>query len=883
MRIIPKKIKVKNTVWKCYSMKDIIVALIVFALIFICITAGKWIPAVILGLLAVVMFMPTQDGIFYTMIFENVRFIFAKKEYTKTASKEKERVESLFGLKEIKENGLIEYNTGFHGRVIKIGQKNFGIEDVVQQNIDIEYLANALKLLDGTQSADIVKIDRPVNLDQFSSDLFEKLTAVKDSFENEGIKRIKQDILKERIDAIDGMNNVRKQYISDYYIVLYGRNELDLENLAINVAGEIGKCGINTKLLGKTETAVFLKYSFSRNFDERKIAEIPDDKLVDWIMPDKVEFKSNKYTMDGTDASVFTIADYPLRVKNAWGADLFNIPNTKVVMHLKPVDKFKAIRRIDKCIGEMETKQILSEKASESNSAETHRESLNALLDSLQTENESLLDVTLTITAYNYLKDDNFKKSARRAMLTGNFKPSTLYGLQIEGFKTANISPTSTLSNYERGINSSSLAAVFPFVRTFVMDEGGVMLGENKSNHYPFIFNIWKRGNLYQNSNAMIIGKSGSGKSFFLKSLILNEWANGTRVVVLDPEAEYLALTRNLQGNIIDVGNAKEGRINPFHIYKILTEDGTPADPVVTFNTHLKMLESFFKIVLVGASPDVIELINNLIVETYERKGITEQTDCTGLNAEDFPLFTDLLETLKAKDKSDMDALTLRDMRTAELYLQKFVSGRYSDIWNGYSTLETNANLIDFNFQSLFANKNNIVANAQMLLVFRFIEQEVINARERNRSGKILHTMIIADEAHLFIDAKFPIALDFFFSMSKRIRKYGGSFIPATQNIADWNANEELRGKTTAIIKNSQYTFIFKLSAPDMKDVLDVYSAGDSFNDEEQRMIISAGTGQAFFIGSTELRTCVKIITGENATSLFEDSQTKKTKMEETN
>ena len=873
MRVIPKKIKVKNTVWKCYSMKDIIVALIVFAIIFVSITAGKWAIAVIMGLAAVVMFMPTQDGILYSILFENVRFIFAKKQYTKTASKEKERVESLFGLKDIKDNGLIDYNNGFHGRVIKIGQKNFGIEDVIQQNIDIEYIANALKLLDGTQSADIVKIDRPVTLDKFSGDLFEKLNAVKDSMEDESIQAIKRDILKERIDAIDKLNNVRKQYISDYYIVLYGRNELDLENLAVNVASEINKCGLNTKLLTRTETAVFLKYSFSRDFDEREIAEIEDERLVDWIVPDKVEFKANKYLMDKTEAAVFTVADYPLRVRNAWGADLFNIPNTKVVMHVKPVDKFKAIKRIDKCIGEMETKQILSEKASESNSAETHRESLNTLLDSLQTENESLLDVTLTVTAYNYLGDDNFKKSVRRAMLTGNFKPSMLYGLQIEGFKSANISPTSTLANYERGINSSSLAAVFPFVRTFVMDEGGVMLGENKSNHYPFIFNIWKRGNLYQNSNGMIIGKSGSGKSFFLKSLILNEWANGTRVVVLDPEAEYLALTRNLQGNIIDVGNAKEGRINPFHIYKILTEDGTPADSVVTFNTHLKMLESFFKIVLVGASSDVIELINNLVVETYERKGITELTDCTDFRAEDFPLFTDLLETLRAKDKTDMDALTLRDMRTAELYLQKFVSGRYSDIWNGYSTLETNANLIDFNFQSLFANKNNVVANAQMLLVFRFIEQEVINARERNRSGKILHTMIIADEAHLFIDAKFPIALDFFFSMSKRIRKYGGSFIPATQNIADWNANEELRGKTTAIIKNSQYTFIFKLSAPDMKDVLDVYSAGDSFNDEEQRMIISAGTGQAFFIGSTELRTCVKIITGENATALFEDDQ----------
>ena len=61
-----------------------------------------------------------------------------------------------------------------------------------------------------------------------------------------------------------------------------------------------------------------------------------------------------------------------------------------------------------------------------------------------------------------------------------------------------------------------------------------------------------------------------------------------------------------------------------------------------------------------------------------------------------------------------------------------------------------------------------------------------------------------------------------------------------------------------------------------MKDVLDVYSAGDSFNDEEQRMIISAVTGQAFFIGSTELRTCVRIITGENATALFDDSRNNK-------
>ena len=875
MRIIPKKIKVKNTVWKCYSMPDILVALVVFAIVFVAVTAGNWGLAIFMGFVAVIMFMPTSDGILYSMIFENIKFLITKKKYTKDAPKEKERIDTLVNLKSIKDNGLLEYTNGYYGRVIKLGQKNFGIEDIVQQNIDINYLANALKFLDGTQMADIVKIDRPVTLDGFSEELFDRLSALKDSIEPENIINIKRNILQERIDRIDKLNNIRKQYISDYYVVVYGRNELDLENITVNIASEINKCGLNTKILGRRDTAIFLKYSYSRNFDEREAWDIPDEQLLEWVIPKEVEFKSNQYTIDGTQASVLAVADYPLRVKNAWGSELFNIPNTKVVMHIKPVDKFKAIRRIDKVIGEMETKQILSEKASEANSAETHRETMHALLDSLQTENESLFDVTLTVTAYNYLADENYKKKVRRSMMTGNFKPSTLYGLQVEGFKSANISPTSTLSNYERGINSSSLAAVFPFVRIFVMDEGGVQLGENKSNGYPFISNLWKRGNLYQNSNGFIIGKSGSGKSYFLKNLILNEWANDTRVIILDPEAEYLALSRNLSGNVIDVGNAKEGRINPFHIYKVLTEDGNAADPVVTFNTHLKMLESFLKIVLVGASSDVVELINNLVIEAYERKGITETTDCTNLKAEDFPLFTDLLAVLQEKDKTTLDSLTLRDMRTAELYLQKFVNGRYSDIWNAPSTLSVDADIIDFNFQSLFANKNNVVANAQMLLVFRFIEQEVINARELNKNGHNLRTMIVADEAHLYIDPKFPIALDFFYSMSKRIRKYGGSFIPATQNIADWNANEELRGKTSAIIKNSQYTFIFKLSAPDMKDVLDVYKAGDSFNDDEQRMIISAVTGQAFFIGSTELRSNVRIVSGEYAQTLFDEQKKK--------
>ena len=91
-------------------MADVIVALIVFAIIFVAITSGAFAFAVIMGLLAVVMFMPTQDGIFYSCIFENIKFLFAKKVYTENADKQKERVDALLNLKDIKENGLIEYS-----------------------------------------------------------------------------------------------------------------------------------------------------------------------------------------------------------------------------------------------------------------------------------------------------------------------------------------------------------------------------------------------------------------------------------------------------------------------------------------------------------------------------------------------------------------------------------------------------------------------------------------------------------------------------------------------------------------------------------------------------------------------------------------------------
>ena len=64
MRMIPKKVNIKNTVWKCYSFPDILVALGILLIIFFAISAENWAFAIIMLIVAVVLFMPTQDGIF---------------------------------------------------------------------------------------------------------------------------------------------------------------------------------------------------------------------------------------------------------------------------------------------------------------------------------------------------------------------------------------------------------------------------------------------------------------------------------------------------------------------------------------------------------------------------------------------------------------------------------------------------------------------------------------------------------------------------------------------------------------------------------------------------------------------------------------------------
>lgn len=285
----------------------------------------------------------------------------------------------------------------------------------------------------------------------------------------------------------------------------------------------------------------------------------------------------------------------------------------------------------------------------------------------------------------------------------------------------------------------------------------------------------------------------------------------------------------------------------------------------------MQFLEQFYRLILPGINSDSLELLNKVTQELYENKGITAKTDLKTLQPQDYPIFDDLYALIENKLNNETDEYMRTCLKVLINYVSKFKSGgRNSNLWNGYTSFSPQENFIAFNFQKLLANKNDVTANAQMLLVLKWLENEVIKNRDYNLKYKTKRKLIVAiDECHLFIDEKYPIALDFMFQLAKRIRKYEGMLIIITQNVKDFAGTPEIARKSTAIINVSQYSLIFSLSPNDMTELCKLYENAGSINESEKNNIVHNRRGRAFLISSPKSRTNLDIVATEYIENLF--------------
>lgn len=910
MRIIPKKTNVKMEFFKGIDLLDVLVLAIggclaaalmlsdlPFHLFFFCVAI----------VLTVSMVMPLDDEKLYVSIYYGLKYLARYKLYGEQQEAEEETgrkkrrkkpaptVKDLTPFTGIK-GEFIEYGNDYSAVILEIPSVEFRFMTVAKQDALIDRMfSSVLRMLMMNESASLVKLDRPVIYDAYIQSEETKKQDLKEAYLNgllddeELTKRI--GIIEDRISMIKRFNTQDKIYIPFHYLVFYHKDREILKEQIENASRIFANNDMKCHQLKGAELAIFLKYNYRQNFDEREAYHLKPDQYLDWILPKQIRFTPRTVVYDDLITHNLKVSRYPTMVANAWGHKLFHMPGTRAVMMLKPMDRYKSVRKIDRAIEELQEQASHTAKASRLMELTTHVETLSEVLKRLQGDNETLFSVDIYLTAYDYAYTQEMeayrehkkekkaaqkrpfpklKKQIRQTLSEDGFRVNDMFMQQFEAYTSAMISANDALSNSAQGIHSSSVAAVFPFVYKHLMDKEGIYIGN--SGGIPAFVNFFQRDSERVNSNMVIIGKSGSGKSYATKTILSHLAAENSKIFILDPENEYQKMAENLGGKIIDVGTASQGRLNPFHIITSLTdEDAEEETDNNSLNVHLQFLEEFYRQILPGIDADALEYLNNITIRLYEEKGIDSNTDLSQLTAEDYPIFDDLYEKILSDFQSASGEYSKRNLRVLLNYISKFATGgRNSSLWNGEASIATNENFIVFNFQSLLANKNNMIANAQMLLVLKWLDNEIIKNRDYNLKYHANRKIIVViDEAHVFIDSKYPIALDFMFQLAKRIRKYNGMQIVITQNIKDFVGTEELARKSTAIINASQYSFIFPLSPNDMHDLVRLYEKAGTINESEQEDIVNNGRGRAFLITAPQERCCVDIVAGADIERMF--------------
>ncbi len=817
----------------------------------------------------------------------------AGKTNQKETRAERADVSKLMPFTNIKD-GYIEYGNKYYGAVLEIPSVEFRFfSEFRRDNSIVNGLGRVLRNLHGEFSANIIKLERPMIYDDYLQKEYDRLDDLKAAYVNGALNeeelQARVEILYDRIEELQKLCDQDKVVTPFYYIALFESDKRQLE-MQLSSAVEALRGGeLECRRLGDADLAVFLKYTNELDFDEREIKDIAPEYYAQWAMPQSLDIKARRVEVNHIVTHNMRVVNYPSTVDDGWLATVMSMPATKVVVKCRPMEHAKAVRNLDRSLQELRGQLMATGVDSRVIELQTHIESLSALLASLQGESEMLLETNIYVTAYDIAATranpkivqppismrsniTGMKKMVRRLYQEHGFRLNNMEFGQMQAFIGSQVSAWDPMYKDGRGIPSNSLAACYPWVFANVSDMGGLKLGSNDG--VPVFLDFFRRDNERINSNMVIIGKSGSGKSYATKDILTNLAADDCKIFILDPENEYTELAANLHGKFINVGNATQGRINPFQIITALDDDGTGENKNTgSYATHLQFLEEFFRQILPDCDRDAMEYLNSLIDRMYTNFGITEETDLSKLTPADYPIFDDLYDAVLQEFQQTDNEYVRSILRILMNYIAKFsTGGRNANIWNGPSTITTDENFIVFNFQSLLSNRNSTIANAQMLLVLKYVDNEIIKNRDYNLKFRANRKIVVAiDEAHVFIDAKFPVALDFMFQLAKRIRKYNGMQIVITQNIKDFVGSEEIARKSTAIINACQYSFIFALAPNDMQDLCLLYEKAGGINESEQEQITTAARGQAFTILGAASRTSFRVEVPEDVVDMFQN------------
>ena len=573
------------------------------------------------------------------------------------------------------------------------------------------------------------------------------------------------------------------------------------------------------------------------------------------IMPKTIEFEKDHMvitSVEGDEKFVTTkyIKDYPFEVGELWLTPLMMIPGVTITITMEKVNREEIKKALSDSVQVKHSTAGDAKRLDEALELERDLYQQYELLDFITSGTEEIKNVTILITTVaNTLKRlKEIERSVENVLMQQEMRSFSFYMRQKAGWAATlpKIAPELN-DNSIKPIACSTLGLGFPFINSMFKDAAGEMVGFTSTGGLIMIDHR-EIGGERPNANQVVIGTSGSGKSVLVKKDVIDNIQKGIKTIIFDPENEYGELVEYFSGKEIDISDGEHNRINPLEIFE--GEDMRSMDDAL--KQQRLFVAEFFNLLF----PELMEkewtkaYLDKAVQELYKKFGLDkkELKDLPTINS--WPILDDLYRIFKEKGENDMldrDA-QLKWRALKDVFYQVSKQGNMGNLWNGQTTLKLSQHdLIVMNAHKFKGTPQ--LKGATYYLILKFFEQAIQENKRKNigvpEQNKHWINLVI-DEAHLFIDKKNPIALDFIAEQVKRIRKYNGWVTVITQNIKDFVGNGgEIAKKAEGIINNSTYQMIGKMKPGDLEDLKNLFkNHNGGLTDSELEFLSTAGRGE---------------------------------------
>lgn len=758
-------------------------------------------------------------------------------------------------------NNLIYLDNNNIVGALNVGSINLNLLFDEEQIIKVNELKKVLNSLECQYK--IFSIDKPINLDNNLAILNNKIT------NSQNPKKVK--VLENDYSFINDLNKNKMVYNREFYICLEDTKDNEnilnrrLNDLKIN----FNNIGLTTKRVSTEELKdlLFLILNPTSSLDVFRSDNINITRpFKEKIAPKGIKICDKHVILGDAYVSVITLLTYPSVVGVGWLGSVANVPNTRLTINVSPTNSIEISNTLKKSMSEVKSKLINTNDYNEQILLNNKLEDYTELVNRIDREHERFGLMTVNFLCYSENLDelDHVKKELSNILTSYGLGGSALMFEQERSLKMCFPTSYHELENqFGLPLPLLTLSSAFPFIFHNLQDEGDAIALGSDALGGLVLFDLWKRTDKRRNSNAVIIGKSGSGKSTTSKLLIKGNWARGKKVIIIDPEREYKDLCQKCGGLWIDCGSGSQGIINPLEVRATTTgDDEDDTVQVISLSKHFQTFRTFIKYYLQDLTAFELTKLEEILIEVYSDKGIDFDTDLTNYKSEDYPIMQDLynkvcvhLQEEKQKVKSSKMIDVLEKISSL---LKRATFGADAKLFNGTSSIK-----IDKDSDFIVLDINSLVDADDCILKTQFfnILSWTWNEISKNRDEEII---LVIDEAYILIDKKNKDGIDFVKNTSKRIRKYNGSMIIISQNLIDF-LDEEIARYGQVIIDNSTYIFTMAQGNKEITAVKDLLNLSQS----EVSFLTTASKGQCLLSISQDTKIPIQVYISEFDKALF--------------